>query len=99
MNNPCVPGLVKTEKDASVPFPKRSWSLDNVAHEKQHTAILHQNLVSGWPDESPALSGRRGGNLRADCIEDLVGRFLDVLKTCRQEFRVAIVELNVILRR
>ncbi len=47
----------------------------------------------------PALSGRRGGNLRADCIKNLASRFLDVLKAGRQELRVTLVELNVVLRR
>ena len=47
----------------------------------------------------PALGGRRGGSVRADCIENLGGRFLDVLQAFRQELRVTIVELNVILRR
>src|SRR6185437_14270316 len=67
-------------------------------HEKQHTTILHQNLPTGCPDESSALSGRRRGKLRADCIEDLVGRFLDILKTGRQELLIAAVETDVVLR-
>ena len=99
VNDPCSSVLVIADKDSSVLFPEWSWPLDDVAHEKQHANILHPNLTSRFPNDSPALGGRRGGNLRADCIKNLASRFLDVLKAGRQELRVPLVELNVVLRR
>lgn len=47
---------------------------------------------------APALGGGRGGNLDADCIENLVGSPLDVRQAVREELRVTFIELNVVLR-
>src|ERR1700675_3329000 len=45
-----------------------------------------------------ALSGRRGGVLRADCIENSSGSLLDVCEALFQKFRISLVQLDVVLR-
>jgi hypothetical protein len=99
VNHPCASVLVIANKDSPVLLSEWPRSLDDVAHEKKHANILHPNRASDCPDDWPALDGRRGGNLRADCVENLGSGFLDVLQAGRQELRVTFIELDVVLRR
>jgi hypothetical protein len=75
----------------------RRWSATKWAPSSRPILIARRAKVD-YGRNIIALGGRRGVPVRAECIENLGGCFLDVLQAGRQELCVTFVKLDVVLR-
>lgn len=63
----------------------------------QRSRLKYEKSVRLRPSAARGLRERRGGKLRADCVENVGGSPLDIFEALAEELRVTAVQADIVL--